>query len=131
MANPTCTRDGLVSSKACFSGTRLSKRQKLARRVYFDLLQLAAIGGTNYLEAISTLNTDANSLSCGFKPDDFDGAELAIAQNNASSAGAFLPTTDTALAAAVKCLEDYSDHQLKQMQLLLYCKLGIGKSYPQ
>jgi hypothetical protein len=95
------------------------------------MLQLNAIGGTNYTSDIATLNTDANSLSCGFQPDNFDSAELVIAANNATAAGASLPATDAALAAAVKCLENYTFEQLTQMKLLLYCKLGRGKAYPQ
>lgn len=131
MANPVCSKSTLVASKACYDGKRLSDHDQLVRRVYFDMQQLAAIGGTNYLSSVSTLASAANVLSCGFKQDDFDSAEVAIAANNATSAGATLPATQPALAEAVKCLENYSDYQLKQMKLLLYCALGRGKSYPQ
>lgn len=122
---PTCTRASLISNSACFNGTRLSEHDQMVRRVYFDMLQLAALGGTNYSSAISTMAADANTLSCGFQPDNFDAAELVIASNNATAAGATVPTGAT-LADAVKCLDNYTDYQLKQMQLLLYCKLGKG-----
>lgn len=131
MANPTCTRASLIAASACYNGTRLSAHDQLARRVYFDMLQLQAIGGTDYRSAIATLATAANTLSCGFQPDNFDAAELVIAGNNATAAGATLPATQSALAEAVKCLENYSDFQLEQMKLLLYCQLGRGKAYPQ
>lgn len=131
MANPTCTRASLIAGKACLNGTLLDAKAKLVRRVYFDMLQLAAIGGTDYSSAIATMNVDANSLSCGFKPDDFAAAELVIASNNATAAGASVPSTKATLAAAVKCLENYTPEQLRQMQLLLYCKLGQAKAYPQ
>lgn len=120
---PTCTRADLIADRACFSGTRLSEHDQLVRRVYFDLLQLAAIGGTDYSDDISGLNVDANTLSCGFQPDDFAASELVIASNNATAAGATVPD-DIDLAAAVNCLKNYTDFQLKQMKLLLYCQLG-------
>jgi len=131
MANPSCVRSTLISGAACLNKTLLSEHQQNARRVYFDLLQLAAILGTDYSSAIGTLNTDSNTLTCGFQPDNFASAELVIAANNATSAGATVPSTKAALAAAVKCLEDYTPAQLKAMKLLLYCKLGRAKNYTQ
>ncbi len=131
MANPTCTRATLISGGACFNKTVFSSQQQAALRVYFDLLQLAANGGTDYSAAIATLNLDATNLACGMQPDNFDTSELVIAYNNAVSAGATVPTARADLGAAIKCLENYDSFQLKQMQLLLYCKLGRGADYPQ
>lgn len=131
MANPTCTRATLISGMSCLSGNLLSPHDKLVRRVYFDLLQLAAIGGTDYSADIPGMNVDANSLTCGFQPDNWSSAELVIASNNATAAGASVPSTKDTLATAVRCLDNYTDEQLKAMQLLLYCKLGRGKAYPQ
>lgn len=115
----------------CYKGARLSDHDQLVRRVYLDILQLQAIGGTDYRSAIATLAAAGNTLSCGFKPDDFQAAELVIAANNATAAGATLPATQPAFSEAVKCLENYTDYQLQQMLLLLYCQLGRGKAYPQ
>lgn len=127
---PTCTRATLISGAACFREPVLSLHEQQTRKVYFDLLQLAAIGGTDYSAAIATLAVDANTLTCGFQPSDFDGSAMVIKYNNAVSAGASVPTGQS-LAAAVKCLKNYSAFQLKQMQTLLDCQLGRAKSYPQ
>lgn len=121
---PTCTRATLISGAACLNGQVLSAQDKLARRVWFDLKQLAAIGGTNYASQIAQLNIDANDLTCGMSLDDLDSAELVIAYNNAVAAGASVNTAKNSLAADVKCLENYPPHVLRRMILALYCKLG-------
>ena len=131
MSNPVCSKATLVAASACYNGTRLSDHEQLALKVFFDLKQLAAIGGTDYSSAIPTLAAAANTLTCGFKPADFEAAKLVIASNNATAAGATLPSTQAALAEAVRCLEKYTPYQLRQMELLLYCALGRGKAYPQ
>jgi len=131
MANPTCTRATLISGAACFREPVISKHQQMARKVYFDMLQLAANGGTDYTSAVRTMQDDAVNLSCGFQPGDFDGAAVVIKFNNAVSAGATVPTDPQVLAQAVRCLEDFDDFVLKQMQLLLDCKLGRAADYPQ
>lgn len=122
---PECTK-AILTANGCLSGKVLSNHDQLVRRVYLDMLQLAAIGGTDYSDDIPALNIAGNALSCGFQSDDFDTAELVIAAANATAAGASVPATKDALASAVACLENYSDYQLEQMKLLLYCALGEG-----
>ncbi len=131
MANPTCTRDSLISGAACYREPVISKHDQDARLVYLKVLELQAIGGTDYRSAVNTLFVDANTLSCGFQPGDFDGAAVVIAANNATAAGASVPSTRATLADAVKCFENFTDFQLKQAKLLLDCKLGVSKAYPQ
>lgn len=131
MANPTCTKANLVAGMACYKGTRLSTHDQQTRLVYFKVLQLAAIGGTDYTSAVNTLFADANTLACGFQPDDYDAANVRIQENNAGSAGATIPSTQAALADAVKCYKKFDERQLKQANLLLDCALGRAKSYPQ
>jgi len=131
MANPTCSRSNLMAGKACLGGPLLSNHQMKARLVYLKSLELAAIGGTNYTTDIEAFNRAANSLTCGFQPADFDAAYITIASNNATAAGASVPATKSAMAAAVACYEDFTDFQLKQMDVLLTCALGFGKTYPQ
>lgn len=131
MANPTCTRATLISGGACYKGPRLSNHDQQVRRLYLQVLQLAAIGGTDYSAAVNTLFADANTLSCGFTPDDFDTSMVVIAANNATSAGATVPATQAALSDAVKCYSKFTDFQIKQANLLMACLLGRSKSYPQ
>ena len=123
---PTCTRDTLISGAACLNGKVLSAQEKLARRVWFDLQQLAAVGGTDYSADLATLNTDADTLTCGMSLDDLSSAEMTIAYNNAVAAGASIETDKDALADDVKCLQQYPPHVLKRMILMLYYKLGYG-----
>lgn len=131
MANPTCTRDSLIDSAACLNGGVLSAQEKLARKVWFQAKQLAAIGGTNYTADIEGLNTAADSLTCGMTPDNLDSSELVIEYNNAVAAGASVNTDKDSLAGDVKCLANYPPNVLRNMSLLLKCKLGRGKAYPQ
>ncbi len=128
---PTCTKANLVAGKACLGGPLLSNHQMMAAQVYFKALELAAIGGTSYLSDPEALNQAANSLTCGFQPADFTSARLVIASNNATAAGASVPATKAALAAAVACYEAFTDYQLEQMDILLDCGIGRGKAYPQ
>lgn len=129
--NPTCTRETLISGGACYKGPRLSAHDQQVRLVYLKVLQLAANGGTDYSAAVNTLFVDANTLSCGFQPDDFDTSAVVIAANNATSAGATIPSTQAALSEAVKCYSKFTDFQIKQANLLLDCLIGRGADYPQ
>lgn len=125
---PTCTRATLISGAACLNGKVLSSHEKQARKVWFMLSQLAAVGGTDYSADIEGLNTAADSLTCGMQPDDLDSAELVIELNNATAAGASIESDKSALADDVKCLEDFPPHVLKRMELLLRCALGEAAS---
>lgn len=131
MSAPVCTRATLISGSACYRAPRLSTHDQTTRLVYFKMLELAAIGGTNYANAVNTLFVDANNLSCGMQPDDFIAADIRIAENKAIAAGATIPATGDAIADAIKCLKKFDDFQLKQANLLLDCLLGVSKAYPQ
>lgn len=128
---PTCTRATLISGGACYKGPRLSTHDQQTRLVYFKVLQLQAIGGVDYRAIINALFVDANTLACGFLPADFDASQVVIAVNNATSAGATIPSTSAAIADAVKCYEKFDNYDLRQANLLLDCLIGRGKTYPQ
>ena len=129
MANPTCTTASLITS--CFK-CPLQEKQRMAFKVWFMVNELAAIGGTDYTAALgTTLLDDANDLISAMTRDDREVAELSIAFNNAVEAGATLSTDVNTLIEDVRLLVDASDDQLQQMYLLLLCKLGVHKDYPQ
>lgn len=106
----------------------------MALLVYFNAAELAAIGGTNYLSALTTtLNTDANvfqnlsndQLGVGVVGSAFPGvATLAINYNNANAAGAALSSNIQTLSAAISALKMMTERQLAQAYLLLQCRLG-------
>ena len=95
--------------------------------------QLAAIGGTDYtLTGDGTLNAAATEY-CGFLADRdaLAVAWLTIESNNATEAGATIPSTIDEIATEIKCLAQFPDWKLMLMELLLRCELGRAESYPQ
>ena len=131
---PTCTVASLVEANPCFQWPTTNDHQKMALLVYFNAAELAAIGGTNYLSALTTtLNTDANvfqnlsndQLGVGVVGSAFPGvATLAINYNNANAAGAALSSNIQTLSAAISALKMMTERQLAQAYLLLQCRLG-------
>lgn len=134
MANPTCTRDTLKSGAACLGGKVRDTHKARVLKVWFMAKQLAALGTTDYTASAATLKTmsdDANGITCGLDSDAIRAAELVIEYNNAVAAGATVSTAPSTLASDVACLNNYDNKMLDKMELLLRCKLGRGKAYPQ
>jgi len=131
MANPTCDKDTLVSAANCFFN--FSAHDRAALQIYFDSLQLTAIGGTAYtLGSGGTLSLASicyRDFQSPFQP--ATPYELAIAYANAVSAGAAPASTPDTMATAIACLNPFPDADLTAMQLQLYCALGRAKAYPQ
>ncbi len=131
MANPTCDKDTLVAAANCFFN--FSAHDRAALQIYFDSLQLAAIGGTSYtLVSGGTLSLASicyRDFQSPFQP--ATPYELAIAYANAVSAGAAPASTPDTMATAIACLHNFPDADLTAMQLQLYCALGRAKAYPQ
>lgn len=129
MSNPTCTRASFISSGACLKQFHATRRHAL--KVYLMSLQLTAIGGTAYtLGPAGTLNTAAAAYST-MNEEERDVARLVIESNNATAAGASVPATNVLLAAAIACLDNFTEPQLEAMELVLRCELGRAKAYPQ
>lgn len=132
MANPTCTKDTLITSATCFFN--FSNHDRAALQIYFDSLQLTAIGGTNYTLGSGGTLSLASICYREFESNPFrppSPYQLAIAYNNAVSAGAVPASTPNTMATAIACLKLFPDADLAAMQLQLYCALGRAKSYPQ
>lgn len=104
----------------------------MAFKIWFMVNELATIGGTDYTAALgTTLLDDASDLISAMTRDDRAVAELSIYFNNAVEAGATLSSDVDTLMSEARLLVDATPDQLQQMYLLLLCKLGIHKSYPQ
>ncbi len=132
MANPDCTYSTLLAASGCFSGKTLSKNQQKAIKIYFMAAQLAAIGGTNYLGALSTtLITDSRCRAQAFTPDDFEAVDLVIEKNNAVSAGASISSSIQTVMTQARCLQNSNLAQLKAAEQYLRCQLGRAKAYTQ
>lgn len=79
----------------------------------------------------STLLSDAAVLANGYEKSDRDAALVQIALNRATAAGASVPSKLNAKIAAVQCLVNADEKALDEALLLLECKLGVHKAYPQ
>ncbi len=133
MARPSelaCTLANLTEGPACFKN--YTSHQRHALMVYFMVLELAALGGTDYRLQIGPDGTLADNSACLDTLDQGkkDLALLLIYQQNADDAGATIPDAAD-LGEAIKCLENRTPGMLKAMALNLTCALGRHSVYPQ
>jgi len=131
MANPTCLKANFLTTCYKSPGAITPKQQK-ALMVYAKVLQLQAIGGTDYRSTmVTTLLSASASALCGFEKSDRDAARIHIAFVNAAAAGATVPATINAKQAVLNCLVEVTDKELDEADLFLTCALGVQKAYPQ
>lgn len=132
MAVPVCNDVNLKSGAVCYLTNVINPTQQKALLIYAKALELAAIGGTNYANALATgLVSDAVSMTCGMDEANRDAARVNLAFINAANAGAAVPGSINAKLIAVRCLEHIDPKVLDSMDLLLTCRLGIHADYPQ
>lgn len=132
MAAPICDNASLRTGAVCFINGPQSPFQQKALLVYAKALQLAAIGGTDYTEVLSTtLLADASALACGMDEPHRIAAYINLAFLNAASAGATVPASIQDKADAVRCLINADPEALDEADLLLTCQLGYSAAYPQ
>lgn len=131
MANPICTISSLTNN--CYLvPTTISPKQEKALKILAKVLELAAIGGTNYSASMTTtLLSDAAALTCGMELADRDAARVHLAFVQAMAAGASVPAGISGKQALINCLVQADDDALDEADLLLTCKLGVHKAYPQ
>ena len=132
MANPTCTQASFISGAACYFNFNAQDRAALL--IYLNSLELAAIGGTAYTLGSSGTLSAASVCYRQLENNTFQAPSpyvLFINANNATSAGASVPATNTLLASAIACLKNFPEQDLAAMQLQLTCALGRHKAYPQ
>jgi hypothetical protein len=134
MSRPTetaCTRATFTEDVACLKN--FNSHQRLALLIYFNALELAALGGTDYTAQLGPDGELATDSACNLTLDSTQQelAELLISQNNASDAGATVPATNALLAEAIKCLQNQPPAMLSAMSKTLFCQLGRHAAYPQ
>lgn len=132
MANPICTKDSLIAAAKCYFD--FSAHDRAALKIYFDSLQLAAIGGSSYdlddsSRSLSLASICLRDFQLPFCPP--SPYHVAVAYSNAVAAGAVPASTPDTMATAIACLKLFPDADLAAMQLQLYCELGESKAYPQ
>ena len=92
MSNPACTTSSLASTNTGFGLAGLTEPQYKAALIYFKVLELAAIGGTDYRTSLMNgLVNDANALASQMTPDQRRISALNVAMNKAIAAGATVP----------------------------------------
>ena len=132
MANPTCTTASLAETTPGFGLQGLNDRQYKAAAIYFMVLELAALGGTDYTAVLTTtLVEDATTLVGRMDRNQRRIALLQVLSNNAEAAGATVPTTVNDLNEATGCCFQAGNVDFDAIMLLLLCKLGVHKDYPQ
>lgn len=129
---PVCTREELSEAAACFKNFNLSDRASLL--IYFNALELAALDGTDYTDELGSggqLDLDAVCFMALENPAHVPSLPfLVISANNATNAGATVPTDTAELATAIQCNKNFTmDHKAAQ-QLLLACELGYHTGLP-
>jgi hypothetical protein len=130
MANPSCSQSNLLTM--CYVvPTTISEKQAKALTVYAKALQLAAIGGKDYIGRLGLLLSDAATLCCGMGEPERDAARIKLAFTNAAAAGAAVPSTINAKQAQINCFVEVDEKALDEADLLLTCALGVNKAYPQ
>lgn len=134
MARPSetaCTRATFTDDVACLNNFTANQRKALL--IYFNVLELAALGGEDYTAELGPSGTLATDSVCNatLDPHQRELANLMVNQNNASDAGATVPATTDGLATAIACLENQPAAMLDAMLLNVQCQLGRHAAYPQ
>lgn len=120
---PTCTAASLAATNRGYGLDGFNPQQYKAGLIYLKVLELAAIGGTDYSAVMTTtLISDANTLAGNLDRNQRNIAMLNIAANNAEAAGATVPPLTTLNAATRCCFQSAAD--LDAVLLLLECQLG-------
>lgn len=131
MANPVCTKAALITEAACYGGCVLNIHEQLALEVYARLQTVKAIGGTDYEDDEDQLAIDAQNLFGDVGLAQQRQMQLAILLNNADASGAAISANPDTLQGFIVKLKVYDDAMLQKMNLLLQCKSGASKAYPQ
>lgn len=136
MSNPTCSATTLITNATQYRQyAGVSPQQQLALLNYAMVLQLNAIGGTNYTpgsaKGLDGLVQDTMSIECGTSPDEEMAARVSIAFANAQAAGAVIPANASVALTNIARFSNRDETTLKMVNLFLTCNLGVHKAYPQ
>ena len=133
MAAPVCTVANFATAIACYKNFNAEERKSIL--IYFNAVELAAIGGTNYVAQLGpTGQLQADSVcykNLFLQSPDPDLEYLVIAYNNAVNAGGSPASTPDTIATAISCNKNFSPNDKAAQLLNLTCQLGCHKAYPQ
>jgi hypothetical protein len=126
-----CLLSTFVSETACFKILSLHEQQALM--VYLKILELEALGGTDYTEEMGP-SGELNLAAVDYDTMDRFTRNLArlwIQKDNAESSGATVSDDIQVIKEAIKCLVNFDQNVLDKMDLLLTCQLGRHAAMPQ
>lgn len=134
MSAPVCNSTVWVDQAACYVGNEITPNVQKALLIYGKVLELQAIGGTDYRTTKhTTLITNAIQAVCGLTADRLMAARLAIQFSNSGNAalGISVPATINLKMAQIACLQNTPVATLDIVNLYLTCLLGYHNPYPQ
>lgn len=126
-----CTRETFTDDSACLNNFNANEQKALL--LYFNVLELEALGGADYTDELGPDGTLASQSAClaTLTPYQKQLSALLVNQGNASDAGAVVPATQALLAAAIACLRNQPAAMLDAMLLNVLCQLGRHAAFPQ
>lgn len=131
MANPVCNISSILTECYVSPGS-INPAQQKALMIYAKVLQLKAIGGTDYTGKLSTLLlSDADTFACGAEEETLRAGRIKIEFDKAMALGAAVPATIQLKQAQINCLLLADQLRLDKAETMLNCKLGVPKAYPQ
>jgi len=120
---PSADPEVIVTASSCYRQSSLILSQQKALLLYAKMLELAAIGGTDYTDDLDGLLV-ASICPPAFE-NNIEAAYLSIAFNNAIAAGAVVPSTIAGKMISATCLTSIPMATLDQIELLLTSLLGV------
>jgi len=119
-----------VNDAAVFRANVVNPHTQKTLLLYAKVIELRSIGGTDYTTALDQLAIDAQQLEVGGSVDERMAALINLAFVNAGQGTTTYSALQSILGKIVALLP-HSDDMLERMDLLVTCKLGVHKSYPQ
>lgn len=127
MAGPfySCNAGSILADIACFEDGCTSEQEREALDVYLRILNLKAIGGTDYSANFKQLMIDAAQLKwLTLRCSQRKAIDLWMTMQNASDNGAVFDQNINAMKAGAKCYVCLGMEDLKNLQKYLACLIN-------
>lgn len=128
-----CDRATLISQGNCWTQQYFSEQRQNALIVYQLALWADSINGTTYSTTLtSTLLTNANNATCGMTDDQITAAFIGVLLKGIGGGAALTfsngidEATVAGKVAAIACLQNLTERQLRTMMLFLFCSIRDG-----
>lgn len=124
---PTCTKSGFTTASNCFGPPNFSQHE-LNALITYRMAQFYSGVISTYPANPALLWKDANNATCGMSEQQVNVAVFGTMNSTFIGSESFTigpaeTLTKETAAAAIACYKNYSDEQLKKMQLFLLCSI--------